>query len=164
MILLAKRTHQWEKGERTEGNSVCSLYGAVLQDFSFFFNELVNNTKGKNWWPPVCSLVYIFFNCKRASYKARNTTYLSHPHSQNLANSMFQQVSWWLWHLKTRTGWTPSSKSILGGAEIAKKCNSYITCILHIVNEKICNFHSSQFCSLGILFSWLHYSSCNNGF
>lgn len=31
-----------------EGNSVCSLYGAVLQVFVvFFFKGLVNKTKGK---------------------------------------------------------------------------------------------------------------------
>lgn len=85
-----QKEHTNEKRGREQKEIVFAHSMAQFCKFGFF-NELVNHTQGKNWWPPVCTLVYIFVNCKRASYKARNTTYLSHPHSQNLANSMFQQ-------------------------------------------------------------------------
>lgn len=87
-----QKEHTNEKRGKEQKEIVFAHSMAQFCKFVFvFFNELVNNTKGKNWWPPVWTLVYIFLNCKRASYKARNTTYLSYPHSQNLANSMFQQ-------------------------------------------------------------------------
>lgn len=124
-----QKEHTNEKRGREQKEIVFAH--SMAQFCKVFFYELVNNTKGKNWWPPVWTSVCIFLNCKRASYKARNTTYLSHPTLKTRQTPCFSKVSWWLWHLKTRRGWTPSSKSILGGAEIAKKCYKPLSYLTH---------------------------------